>query len=118
MSDADTTTKTALHDWARAAAMTDAEVHAAAMADPDARPMTDEEFAAAKKTPRVKIIRRALRLTAEDFAERYRIPLSMIQEWETGATEPEPVARAYLRAIAGDAAGVAKALLNGPGAYR
>ena len=116
MSDVDTTTKTARPDGTRAAVMTDAEIHAAAMADPDARPMTDEEFAAAIKTPRVRIIRRALRLTAEDFATRYRIPLRVIQDWEQHIAEPDPVARAYLRAIAGDPDGVAKALLNGPGA--
>jgi putative transcriptional regulator len=39
--------KTAKHklkiDWSRLDAMTEAERHAAATADPDARPMTDEE---------------------------------------------------------------------------
>jgi uncharacterized protein (DUF4415 family) len=35
-------------DWARVDALTDAEVTAAANADPDARPMSDAEWAAAK----------------------------------------------------------------------
>ena len=68
MNDADTTTKTVKHDWSRADAMTDAEVHAAAMNDPDARPMTDEEFARAKRVPRTRTLRRALGLTQEEFA--------------------------------------------------
>ena len=109
MSGADTTTKTK-HDWRRADAMTDEQVHAAAMADPDARPMTDEEFARARKVPRLKIIRRALGLTQEEFAARYQIPLGTLRDWEQGAKQPDQAARAYLRAIAGDPAGVQRAL--------
>ena len=109
MSGADTTTKTR-HDWSRADAMTDEQVHAAAMADPDARPMTDEEFARARKVPRLKIIRRALGLTQEEFAARYLIPLGTLRDWEQGAKQPDQAARAYLRAIAGDPVGVQRAL--------
>jgi hypothetical protein len=36
-------------DWARLDAMTDAQVTAAAEADPDAKPMTDDEWAMAKQ---------------------------------------------------------------------
>jgi hypothetical protein len=36
-------------DWSRVDAMTEEEVHAAAMADHDARPMTPEEMAKAKQ---------------------------------------------------------------------
>jgi hypothetical protein len=42
--------------------MTEAQIEAAAHADPDARPMTDQEFAAARRVPRDKILRRAMRL--------------------------------------------------------
>jgi putative transcriptional regulator len=98
------------HDWSRADAMTDAEVHAAAMKDPDARPFTDEEFARARKVPRSKTLRRALGLTQEEFAARFQIPLGTLQDWEQGRAEPDPPARAYLRAIAGNAAGVQHAL--------
>ena len=41
MSDADTTMKTGKRDWSRLDAMTDAEVHAAAAKDPDARSLSD-----------------------------------------------------------------------------
>jgi hypothetical protein len=47
-------------DWARVDAMTEEQVHAAAMADPDARPMTPEEKAKARRVPRVRTLRRAL----------------------------------------------------------
>jgi len=114
MNDADTTMKTAKHDWIHADAMTDAQVHAAAMTDPDARPMTDEEFARAKRVPRIKTLRRALGLTQEQFAVRFQIPLGTLRDWEQGVAEPDKTARAYLRAVAGDAAAVQHALEAGP----
>ena len=114
MSDADTTMKTAKFDWSRADAMTDEQVHAAALKDPDARPMTDAEWNAAPKVPRTKIIRRALGLTQEEFATRFQIPLGTLRDWEQGKAEPDQSARAYLRAIAGDAAAVQRALQSGP----
>jgi putative transcriptional regulator len=45
--------------------MTDEEIHAAALADPDAEPLTPERLAAMRRVPRVKTLRRALRLTQE-----------------------------------------------------
>jgi putative transcriptional regulator len=94
--------------------MTDAEVSVAAVADPDARPMTDAEWQAARKVPRTKRLRRALGLSQEDFAVRYQIPLGTLQDWEQGKSEPDQSTRAYLRAIAGDPVGVKRALRVGP----
>jgi putative transcriptional regulator len=90
--------------------MTDEEVHAAALADPDAQPLTEEDFARMKRVPRAKTLRRALGLTQEEFAARYRIPVGTLRDWEQGRTEPDQPARAYLRAIAGDPEGVRRAL--------
>ena len=64
--------------------------------------------------PRTKIMRRALKLTQEEFAARYLIPIGTLRDWEQGRTEPDAPARAYLRAIAGDGTGVAAALRKGP----
>jgi len=114
MSDADTTTKTAKFDWSRADAMTDEEVRAAAIKDPDSRPMTDAEWDAAPRVPGVKTLRRALGLTQEEFSARFRIPLGTLRDWEQGKAEPDQSARAYLRAIAGDAAAVQRALEAAP----
>jgi uncharacterized DUF497 family protein/DNA-binding MarR family transcriptional regulator/DNA-binding transcriptional regulator YiaG len=102
--------ETARFDWSRADAMTDEEVHAAAIKDTDARPMTDAEWDAAPKVPRTKTLRRALGLTQEEFSARFQIPLGTLRDWEQGKTEPDQSARAYLRAIAGDAAAVQRAL--------
>ena len=114
MNDADTTMKTTKFDWNRADAMTDEQVHAATLKDPDARPMTDAEWDAAPKVPRAKTLRRALGLTQEEFAARFQIPLGTLRDWEQGKSEPDQSARAYLRAIAGDAAAVERALQAGP----
>jgi putative transcriptional regulator len=62
--------------------MTEAEIAAAAVADPDARPMTDADWQAASKVPRAKTVRRALGLTQEEFAERFQIPIGTLRDWE------------------------------------
>jgi len=63
-----------------------------------------------KRTPQVKVIRRALGLTQEEFAARYRIPLGTLRDWEQQRTEPDQPAKAYLRVIAAEPAAAAKAL--------
>ena len=90
--------------------MTEAEIAAAAAADPDARPMTPEELAKARRVPRVKTLRRALGLTQQEFAARYQIPLGTLRDWEQGRTEPDQPARAYLTVIAHDPEGARRAL--------
>jgi putative transcriptional regulator len=97
-------------DWDRLRAMTDEEVTAAAMADPDARPMTPEQLRKARRVPRAKTLRRALALTQEEFAARYHIPLGTLRDWEQGRCEPDQPSRAYLTVIAHDPEGVKRAL--------
>jgi putative transcriptional regulator len=80
--------------------MTEEEIEAAALSDPDAQPLTEGDFARMKRIPQVKIIRRALRLTQEEFASRFRIPLGTLRDWEQGRSEPDQTARAYLKVIA------------------
>jgi len=90
--------------------MTDEEVHAAALADPDAQPLTEERLAAMKRAPRARTLRRAL----EEFAARYHIPIGTLRDWEQGRSEPDQPARAYLNVIAHDPDGVRRALEAGP----
>ena len=80
--------------------MTAEAVERAALADPDAQPLTAADFRRMKRTPRAKIIRRALVLTQEEFAARYRIPLGTLRDWEQGRSEPDQPTRAYLTLIA------------------
>jgi len=97
-------------NWARLRAMTDEEVTAAALSDPDARPMTPEQLRSARRVPRTKTLRRALHLTQEEFATRYRIPIGTLRDWEQGRCEPDQPAQAYLTVIARDPEGVQRAL--------
>jgi putative transcriptional regulator len=97
-------------DWSRFDALTDEEVHAAALADPDAQPWTEEQLAKAKRTPRVKIIRRVLKLTQEEFSQQFGIPLGTLRDWEQGRKVPDQAARSYLLVIASDPVAVRNAL--------
>jgi putative transcriptional regulator len=94
--------------------MTEAEVQAAALADPDAQPLTEEKLARMKPVPRAKTLRRALGLTQEEFAARYHIPIGTLRDWEQGRSELDQPARAYLKVNAGDPEGVRRALEAGP----
>ncbi|WP_284257090.1 helix-turn-helix domain-containing protein [Acidocella aquatica] len=68
----------------------------------------------ARRRPRVTVIRRALRMTQEQFSAEFGIPLGTLRDWEQERAEPDAPARAYLRAIAGNAEAVAKALKTHP----
>jgi putative transcriptional regulator len=98
------------HDWTRADAMTDAEIHAAALDDPDAQPLTPKRLATMTRTPQVPVIRRALGLSQEEFAARFHIPLGTLRDWEQGRKEPDAATRAYLRVIGHNPAAVTEAL--------
>jgi putative transcriptional regulator len=92
------------------APISDEAAMASALCDPHAQPLTETDFARLKRVPRIKTLRRALGLTQEEFAERYHIPLETIHAWEQGYTEPDQLARAYLRVIAHDPDGTRRAL--------
>jgi len=68
--------------------------------DPDNRPLTDSDLRRMKRTPQAKIIRRALKLTQEEFASRYEIAIGTLRDWEQSRAEPDKAARAYLKVIA------------------
>ena len=99
-------------DWTRFDAMTAKDRHAAALADPDARPLTDRDFGRMKRTPQVKIIRRALGLSQDEFAARYQIPIGTLRDWEQGRATPDQAARAYLKVIARNPEAVQNALAS------
>ena len=87
--------KTGKHAWRRFDTLTDGEVHDAALKDPDARPLLDAALARMKPVARPRTLRRALRLTQEEFAARYRIPVGTLRDWEQGRAGPDQPARAY-----------------------
>ncbi len=92
--------------------MTDEERHAAALADPDAHPFTEVQLASMPRVPQVKVIRRAFKLSQDEFAARFHIPVGTLRDWEQGRKEPDAAAKAYLRVIAREPEMVARALVS------
>lgn len=80
--------------------LTEDEIEKAACADPDAALLTEDDFLRMQPIPRAKIIRRALKLTQEEFALRYCIPLGTLRDWEQGRSVPDQTASTYLKVIA------------------
>jgi putative transcriptional regulator len=106
------TVKPSKHDWSHFDGMSEAQRHAAAALDPDTMPLTPADFKRMKRTPQVKLIRRALGLTQEEFAGRFHIPLDKLSDWEQGIPAPDQSARAYLTVIARNPEAVRKALAS------
>lgn len=79
-------------------------------ADPDTVLLTSAKLSTLKRTPQVQIIRRVLGLSQEEFAERFRIPVGTLRDWEQGRKEPDAAARAYLVVIGRNPDAVTKAL--------
>ncbi len=90
--------------------MTEEERLTAAHSDPDARPITQADLPRMRRTPQIRIIRRALKLSQEEFAARFHIPLGTLRDWEQGRKAPDAAARAYLKVIARNPSAVAEAL--------
>ena len=84
---------------ARLDAMTDEEVEAAALADPDAQPLTEEQLARFEPVSDVKTIRERLRLSQKQFAEMFGLSLSVVRDWEQRRFIPEQAARTLLKVI-------------------
>ena len=97
------------YDWREADALTDADILEAARSDPDAQPLSDAQLQRMKR-PNPKVVRQALGLSQEEFAERFRIPVGTLRDWEQGRVEPDQAARAYLMVIARIPDAVRKAL--------
>ena len=97
-------------DWSAFDAMSEEEVLAAAMSDPDAQPLTDADMKRMKRTPQVKVIRRAFGMSQEEFARTFHIPIGTLRDWEQGRVEPDQAARAYLKVIARNPKAVREAL--------
>ena len=102
-----------VHDWSRLDAMTDAEIEAAALDDPAAQPLTEARLERMERVPQIKTIRRALGLSQDEFAVRYRIPVGTLRDWEQNRSTPDQAARAYLTVIACDPEFVRTALTPG-----
>jgi putative transcriptional regulator len=84
---------------ARLDAMTDAEITAAALSDPDNPPWTPEEMARIAMARRIQAIRRRTGLSQAQFAAEYRINVGRLRDLEQGRTRPDSAMLAYLTVI-------------------
>ncbi|MDF3041031.1 MAG: uncharacterized protein K0Q71_3737, partial [Thermomicrobiales bacterium] len=73
-------------NWARVEAMTEEEIEANALSDPDNPPLTPAELARMRPVPDPRRIRERLKLTQEQFAEKFEIPLGTLRDWEQGVS--------------------------------
>jgi len=82
----------------------------AARLDRDAQPLTPADTKRMRRVPQAKVIRQALGMSQEEFAEHFGIPIGTLRDWEQGRAEPDQAARSYLKVIAGAPEVVRKAL--------
>lgn len=101
---------------AQADTMTEEELEAAARRDPDNPPMDEAEYRAAmalaaeRDIHGVARLRRKLGMAQVQFADRYKIPLQTLRQWEQGVREPDAAARSLLAVIEADPAFAAEAI--------
>lgn len=86
-------------DWSEFDKLTEEEIHAAALSDPDAQPWTPEQLARARRVVDVRLIRDRLGLTQEEFARRFGLRLDMVRGWEDRTLVPLAAAVTLLRVI-------------------
>lgn len=86
-------------DWKRVNALTDEEVLAAALADPDAQPLTPRQLVGLRPVSPVKLLRQRLGMTQAQFAEAFGLPIGTLRDWEQHRSKPDAPALALLRAI-------------------
>ena len=89
-------------DWARFDAMTDEQVVAAALSDPDTQPPTPEQLSRMSRVSRVKVLRQRLGMTQMQFADAFHLPITTLRDWEQRRSRPDAPARALLLAIERD----------------
>jgi putative transcriptional regulator len=82
-------------DWQKVHAMTKEEIETDVTGDPDAVTFSDAELSAI----RVQYVRKQTGLSQPRFAEKFRIPLGTLRDWEQARREPDAAALAYLRVI-------------------
>lgn len=97
-------------DWARLEAMTEEEIEANALSDPDNPPLADEELARMRRLPDPERIRRQLGLTQTEFAEQFEISLYDLRAWEQKERWLDTTASTLFRIIEQDPDAVRAAL--------
>jgi putative transcriptional regulator len=86
-------------DWARVEAMTEEEIEANALSDPDNPPISDTELAGMRWSMNPRAVRGRQNLSQEEFAERFGLSLDDVREWERDRRDPDGVVLALMKVI-------------------
>ena len=86
-------------DWDALDKLSDEEVERRAKSDPDGKPLTEDDLQKLRRSPRVRVLRMALGLTQEEFADAYGIPVGTLRDWEQGRREPDQASKTLLKLI-------------------
>ena len=97
-------------DWDRLACMTEEEIEANALSDPDNPPLTEEELARMRPLPNPKRIREHLRLSQFEFDLALEQSVETVQDWEDSYPWISYPVQTLLRLIEQDPEGVKAAL--------
>jgi putative transcriptional regulator len=97
-------------DRKRFEAMTDAEISAAALSDPDCPPLTEEQLARMKRVTIARSARWRSGMTQQAFADAFGFTLGRLRDLEQGRTQPDKATESYLRLIREDAKAVIEML--------
>ena len=100
----------ALARLARLDLLTDEQIEAAALSDPDNPPMTEDELERLGAVAAVRDARKSANLSQPQFAETFHFSLGRLRDLEQGRTKPDSAILAYLKLIARDPDGVREAL--------
>lgn len=97
-------------EHARLDGMTDEEIEANALSDPDNPPMTDEELKRLEGVMLVRKARFAAGMSQPQFAKAFHVKIGRLRDLEQGRSRPDSAMRAYLKLIARDPAFVRETL--------
>lgn len=92
------------------AALTDAQITAAALADADNLPLSADELARLEAATMVRRVRARTGLSQNRFAQRYRISVGRLRDVEQGRTRADSALLAYLAVIDREPEAVNRAL--------
>src|SRR3984893_6559810 len=99
-------------DWKRVKAMTDEEIERNALDDPDSIVSFDgaTEAQLVPPMPNVATLRRSLKLSQAEFANRFGFSVATVRNWEQGRVMADGPARVLLAVIASEPQAVIRAL--------
>src|SRR5712672_773204 len=84
--------------------LSDAEIEARALSDPDNPPQTKEQLRRMVLAREVRLTREKLGLSQPEFAARFHIGLARLRDFEQARSEPDFIVRVFLRMIYEDSA--------------